>query len=80
MWYNRSMNKRATKQLENRKNELVRSLELNQTCLALSNGLADDEFFENQKNEISELKKILEKLGIKNVKIGQSHKIWKMEI
>ena len=74
------MNKRKTKRLYARKKELIQSLELNQTCLALTNGLADDEFFENQKNEISELKNILEKLGLKNVKIGNSHKIWKMEI
>jgi ADP-glucose pyrophosphorylase len=74
------MNKREKKHLERRKNFLISELEIRQTCLALTNGLADDEFFENQKNEISELKKILEKLNLKNVKIGQSHKIYKMEI
>ena len=74
------MNKRETKRLEKRKNFLISELEIRQTCLTLTNGLADDEFFENQKNEISELKNILEKLGLKNVKIGNSHKIWKMEI
>tara|TARA_R110002051_G_scaffold233585_2_gene295152 strand:- start:1663 stop:1887 length:225 start_codon:yes stop_codon:yes gene_type:complete len=74
------MNKRETKRLEKRKNFLISELEFRQTCLTLTNGLADDEFFENQKNEISELKKILEKLNLKNVKIENSHKIWKMEI
>ena len=74
------MNKRAKRRLEKRKNFLISELEIRQTCLALTNGLADDEFFQNQKNEISELKKILEKLNLKNVKIGQSHKILKMEI
>jgi len=74
------MNKRETKRLEKRKNQLIRSLEITQTCLALTNGLADDETFEIQQNEISELKKILEKLGLGNVKIGLSHKIYKMEI
>ena len=74
------MNKREKKRLEKRKNFLVSELEIRQTCLALTNGLADDEFFQNQQNEISELKKILEKLNLKNVKIGQSHKIYKMEI
>ena len=74
------MNKRETKRLEKRKNELIRSLEITQTALTLTNGLADDETFEIQQNEISELKKILEKLGIENVKIENSHKIWKMEI
>ena len=74
------MNKREKKRLEKRKNFLISELEIRQTCLALTNGLADDEFFQNQKNEISELKKILEKLNLKNVKIGQSHKILKMEI
>ena len=74
------MNKREKRRLEKRKNFLISELEIRQTCLALTNGLADDEFFQNQKNEISELKKILEKLNLKNVKIGQSHKIYKMEI
>ena len=74
------MNKREKKHLERRKNFLISELEIRQTCLALTNGLADDEFFENQQNEISELKEILEKLNLKNVKIGQSHKIYKMEI
>ena len=74
------MNKRETKRLERRKNFLVSELEIRQTCLALTNGLADDEFYENQKNEVSELKIILEKLGLGNVKIGQSHKILKIEI
>ena len=74
------MNKREKKRLEKRKNFLVSELEIRQTCLALTNGLADDEFFQNQQNEISELKKILEKLNLKNVKIGQSHKILKIEI
>ena len=74
------MNKRATKHLENRKNELVRSLELNQTCLALTNGLCDDEFFESDQNDKKELNEILGKLNLKNVKIGQSHKIWRMKI
>ena len=54
------MNKREKKHLERRKNFLISELEIRQTCLALTNGLADDEFFENQQNEISELKEILE--------------------
>ena len=74
------MNKREKRRLEKRKNFLISELEIRQTCLALTNGLADDEFFQNQKNEISELKKILEKLNLKNVKIGNSHKIYKIEI
>ena len=74
------MNKRERKRLDKRKKFLISELEIRQTCLALTNGLADDEFFQNQQNEISELKKILEKLNLKNVKIGQSHKIYKMEI
>ena len=74
------MNKREKRRLEKRKNFLISELEIRQTCLALTNGLADDEFFQNQKNENSELKKILEKLNLKNVKIGNSHKIYKIEI
>jgi hypothetical protein len=80
LWYNIRINNTQKKRLEKRKNFLISELEIRQTCLALTNGLADDEFFENQKNEVSELKKILEKLGLGNVKIGQSHKIHKIEI
>ena len=74
------MNKRERKRLEKRKNELVRSLEITQTALALTNGLADDETFEIQQNETAELNSILFALGHAPIKIGLSHKIYRMEI
>ena len=74
------MNKRETKRKLARVKILVRSLELNQTCLALTNGLCDDEFFESNRIESEELKNILIELKLAPMKIGESHKIWKMEI
>ena len=74
------MNKRETKRKLARVKILVRSLELNQTCLALTNGLCDDEFFESNRRDSEELKNLLEKLKMPQMKIGQSHKIYKMKI
>ena len=74
------MNKREKKRLEKRKKFLISELEIRQTCLALTNAMADEEFFENQQNEISELNSILFALGDAPLKLGMSHKIHKMEI
>ena len=74
------MNKRETKHKLDRMKILIKSLEINQTCLALTNGLCDDEFFESNRIESEELKNILIELKLAPMKIGESHKIWKMEI
>ena len=74
------MNKREKKQLEARKSELISELQFRQTALALTNGLADEEFSQDMKNELDELNSILRKLGLGGVKIEQSHKIHTIEI
>ena len=74
------MNKRDRKRLEKRKKFLISELEIRQTCLALTNGLADEEFSANMKAELEELNSILFALGNAPLKIGMSHKIHKMEI
>ena len=74
------MNKREKKRLEKRKNFLISELEIRQTCLALTNGLADEEFSANKKSELEELNSIQLALGDAPLKLGMSHKIHKMEI
>ena len=74
------MNKRERKRLDKRKKFLISELEIRQTCLALTNGLADEEFSANMKSELEELNSILFALGHAPLKIGMSHKIHTMEI
>ena len=74
------MNKRERKRKLARVKILVRSLEINQTCLALTNGLCDDKFFESNRRDSEELKNLIEKLKLPKMKIENSHKIYKIEI
>lgn len=69
------MNKRATKRAKARAAELTRSLEIGQTALALTNGLADDEFAAQMSAERAELGVILDELGWAPVAIGCSHQV-----
>ncbi len=68
------INKRARKRLERRKADLTRSLELSMTCLALTEGGCDDEFYAEIQAERAELEAICTQLG-EPVHIGLSHKI-----
>ena len=71
----KKINKRKLKRLKARRDIIIRSLEINQTCLYLTGGLIEDHMMEQASREREELENILKKLGEGPVHIGLSHNV-----